>query len=155
MDSVNQRLASLGIAIPEAPAPVAAYQPVRVVGHLAFVSGQIPIQNGQVQAVGQVGREVTPEEGFQAARLCGINALAALKAAIGDLDRITGIVRVGVFVACQDDFISHPSIADGASNLFQEVFGEAGKHARAAVGVPSLPLGAAVEVEVVASIAEA
>ncbi len=153
MDSPESRLEQLGIALPDAPAAVAAYQPVRCVGSMAFVSGQIPIRDGSLQAVGRVGEGVSPEKAVEAARLCGINALAALRGALGgSLDRVAGIIRVGVFVAAPSDFQGHPAVADGASRLFLEVFGDAGRHARAAVGAPSLPLGVPVEVEVLAEI---
>jgi enamine deaminase RidA (YjgF/YER057c/UK114 family) len=145
-------LADLGIELPDPPAPVAAYVPVRVVGGLAFVSGQIPTREGVVQAAGPVPSVVPPEAAVDAARLCAINGLAALRQALGSLDRVLGVVRVGVFVASDPDFTDQPAIANGASTLLVDVFGEAGRHARAAVGSVSLPLGVTVEVEMVVEI---
>jgi len=143
----ESRLAELGIALPAAVPPVAAYIPVRIAGNLAFVAGQIPMRDGKLIASGIVPTAVPMGIAVECARQCAINALAALKAELGDLARIKQIVRVGVFVACTPDFTDHPQIANGASELLQQVFGEPGKHARAAVGAPSLPRGAPVEVE--------
>lgn len=151
---IERTLAGQGITLPDAPTPVAAYQPVRLSGNLAFVSGQIPTADGSIQASGPVPSATSPEQAQAAARLCAINALAALKAALdGDLDRVRGIVRVGVFVASDPGFTGQPAVANGASTLFVEVFGDAGQHARAAVGSVALPLGASVEVDLVAEIA--
>lgn len=153
MNRVESVLQSLGITLPDAPKPVAAYLPVRIVSGLAFVSGQIPMKDGQLTASGPVPSVRSAEEATAAARICAINALAALKAALnGDLDRIAGIVRVGVFVASDADFFGQPAIADAVSTLLIEVFGESGRHARAAVGSVALPLGATVEVEMVVEV---
>lgn len=152
MSGIEARLRELGIELPAAVPPVAAYVPVKVSGSLAFVAGQIPMRNGKMLATGRVGHDVSPEQAIECARQCGLNALAALRQHLGSLDRVSQIVRVGVFVACDEAFTDHPKIANGASELFQEVFGDAGKHARAAVGAPSLPRGAPVEVEVIAEI---
>lgn len=150
MRTVESVLETLGVSLPEAPKPVAAYLPVRLAGGLAFVSGQIPMKAGQLIATGPVPSSVSVEAATSAARVCALNALAALKAALdGDLDRIAGIVRVGVFVASDPDFFGQPAIADAVSTLLVEVFGESGRHARAAVGSVALPLGATVEVEMV------
>lgn len=143
------RLAALDITLPPAPKPVASYVPWATSGNLLFVSGQIPVENGIPAFKGLVGRDVTVAQGAEAARLCAVNALAVVKAALGSLDRVRRVVRVGVFVACGADFDQHPKVANGASDLFVEVFGEAGRHARAAVGCPSLPLGVPVEVELI------
>ncbi len=148
--SIHNRLAELKITLPAAPAPVAAYQPVVLTGYLAFVSGQIPLCNGELMAIGPVPEAISPEEAALAARQCGINALAALQEALGDLNKLQRIIRVGVFVACDASFTGHSIVANGASELFELVLGEAGRHARAATGASSLPLGASVEVEVVA-----
>lgn len=145
-------LSRLGIVLPIPASPIAAYVPVKVAGTMAFVAGQIPMKDGQMIASGRVGHEVAPDKAVECARQCGLNALAALRQHLGSLDRVTQIVRVGVFVACDEKFTDHPKIANGASELFQAVFGDAGKHARAAVGAPSLPRGAPVEVEVIAEI---
>ncbi len=143
---IEERLAELGIELPPAPPPVASYIPVKVVGDLAWVAGQIPMQDGAVTLSGAVGGDVTTEEANAGARRCAIQALAALQAALGTLDRVTGIVKLDVFVASAPGFADHPKVANGASDLLVEVFGDPGRHARAAVGVPDLPLGATVEV---------
>ena len=143
---IEERLAELGIILPPAPQPVASYIPVKVVGDLAWVAAQIPMQDGAVTVAGKVGGEVTIDDANAAARRCALQALAALRAALGTLDRVKGIVKLDVFVASAPGFTDHPKVANGASDLLVEVFGDEGRHARAAVGVPELPLGAAVEV---------
>jgi len=143
---IEERLAELGIELPPAPQPVASYVPVKVVGHLAWVAGQVPMQDGVVTVSGSVGSDVTTEEANAGARRCAIQALSALRAALGSLDRVTGVVKVDVFVGSAPGFTDQPTVANGASDLLVEVFGDEGRHARAAVGVPELPLGAAVEV---------
>jgi enamine deaminase RidA (YjgF/YER057c/UK114 family) len=143
---IEERLAELGIILPPAPQPVASYIPVKVVGDLAWVAAQIPMQDGAVTVAGKVGGEVTIDDANAGARRCALQALAALQAALGTLDRVKGIVKLDVFVASATGFIDHPKVANGASDLLVEVFGDEGRHARAAVGVPELPLGAAVEV---------
>jgi enamine deaminase RidA (YjgF/YER057c/UK114 family) len=143
---IEERLVELGIELPPAPQPVASYIPVKVVGDLAWVAGQVPMRDGAISVSGSVGSDVTTEEANAGARRCAIQALSALRAALGSLDRVTGVVKVDVFVASAQGFTDQPSVANGASDLLVEVFGDAGRHARAAVGVPELPLGAAVEV---------
>ena len=143
---IEERLAELGIELPPAPQPVASYVPVKVVGDLAWVAGQVPMRDGAVTVSGSVGSDVTIEEANAGARRCAIQALSALRAALGSLDRVTGVVKVDVFVASARGFTDQPTVANGASDLLVEVFGDQGRHARAAVGVPELPLGAAVEV---------
>ena len=143
---IEERLAELGIILPPAPQPVASYIPVKVVGDLAWVAGQIPMQDGAVTVAGKVGGEVTIDDANAGARRCALQALAALQAALGTLDRVKGIVKLDVFVASATGFTDHPKVANGASDLLVELFGDEGRHARAAVGVPELPLGAAVEV---------
>ena len=143
---IEERLAELGIELPPAPPPVASYVPVKVVGDLAWVAGQVPMHDGAVTVSGSVGSDVTIEEANAGARRCAIQALSALRAALGSLDRVMGVVKVDVFVASAPGFTDHPMVANGASDLLVEVFGDEGHHARAAVGVPELPLGAAVEV---------
>jgi enamine deaminase RidA (YjgF/YER057c/UK114 family) len=143
---IEERLAELGIILPPAPQPVASYIPVKVVGDLAWVAGQIPMQDGAVTVAGKVGGEVTIDDANAGARRCALQALAVLQAALGTLDRVKGIVKLDVFVASATGFTDHPKVANGASDLLVEVFGDEGRHARAAVGVPELPLGAAVEV---------
>ena len=143
---IEERLAELGIILPPAPQPVASYIPVKVVGDLAWVAAQIPMLDGAVTVAGKVGGEVTIDDANAGARRCALQALAALQAALGTLDRVKGIVKLDVFVASATGFTDHPKVANGASDLLVEVFGDEGRHARAAVGVPELPLGAAVEV---------
>ena len=149
--NIDQRLAELGITLPEPAAPVAAYVPVVVAGGFAFVSGQVSSENGQT-IVGKLGDDMDVEAGQKAARACGLMLLAQLRSALGSLDRVERIVKLGVFVNCTPDFSDQPKVGNGASELMQEVFGEAGRHARAAVGAPSLPLGVAVEVDAVVKI---
>ncbi len=153
MGKVEERLRKAGISLPPAPRPVASYVPAVRVGDLVFVSGQIPVRAGEVVTTGPVPSVVKPEAAREAARLCAINALAVLAAELGgDLDRVRRIVRLGVFVTSDPGFTGQPQVANGASDLLSEVFGEAGRHARAAVGSIALPLGATVELEMVAQV---
>jgi enamine deaminase RidA (YjgF/YER057c/UK114 family) len=149
--SIEARLAELGIVLPTAAAPVAAYVPVVVAGNIAHVSGQLPFIDGQL-VTGRLGDDLGLERGTAAARACGLMILAQLTAALGSLDRVERIVKLGAFVNSTHDFTDQPKVANGASELMAEVFGEAGKHARSAVGVPVLPLGAAVEVDAVVAV---
>ena len=151
--SIDARLAELGIEIPAAAAPVASYVPVVVHGGLAYVSGQVSFVDGALLK-GRLGEDVSLEEGIAAARGCGLMILAQLQAALGSLDRVERIVKLGGFVNSTPDFTDQPRVVNGASDLMMDVFGEAGKHARAAVGVPSLPLGVAVEVDAVVAVTE-
>jgi enamine deaminase RidA (YjgF/YER057c/UK114 family) len=150
---VERRLAELGIDLPPATAPIASYVPVRIAGGLAFVSGQVPIEGGTPLWVGRVGADVTVEEGQQAARRCALQGLSALREALGSLDRVLGIVKLEVFVASAPGFTEQPRVANGASDLLVELFGDEGRHARVAVGATELPLGVPVEVAIVAAIA--
>lgn len=152
--NIEQRLGELGIALPAAAAPVAAYVPVVVSGGLAHVSGQLPFVNGNL-VTGRLGEDVTLEQGTVAARACGLMILAQLAAALGSLDRVGRIVKLGAFVNSAASFTDQPKVANGASELMVEIFGEAGKHARSAVGVPVLPLGAAVEVDAIVEVSPA
>jgi enamine deaminase RidA (YjgF/YER057c/UK114 family) len=145
--SPEARLAELGITLPAAPAPVAAYIPSRRSGNLLYISGQIPLRDGKLIAQGSLPGEVSPEVGRECARQCVLNGLAVAKAALGSLNAIRQVIRVGCFVASQPGFYDQPKIANAASELLVEIFGEQGKHARAAVGNIALPLGAPVEVE--------
>lgn len=149
--SIEAKLAELGIALPEAAAPVASYVPVVVAGGLAHVSGQLPFVGGKL-VTGRLGEDVELEQGAEAARACGLMILAQLKAALGSLDRVEKIVKLGAFVNSAGDFTDQPKVANGVSDLMLEVFGDAGRHARAAVGVPALPLGAAVEVDAIVAV---
>lgn len=148
MRAIEERLSRLGLSLPAAPAPAANYVPWTRSGALLFVSGQLPMQGGGVAITGRLGAEVKLEEGQAAARLCALNLLAQVKAATeGDLERLRRCLKLGGFVACTPDFTDHPKVINGASDLIAEVMGEGGRHARFAVGAPSLPLAAAVEVE--------
>lgn len=151
---IDARLKELGIELPQPTAPVANYVPYTVSGNLVVVSGQVTLWGGKVEYVGKLGREISVEDGQKAARLCALNILTHLKAACGgDLDRVKRVLRLGGFVNCTPDFTDQPRVVNGASDLMVEVFGEAGKHARAAAGMASLPLGVAVEVEAMFEIA--
>lgn len=146
--NILQRLLDLNITLPQAMAPVANYVPVTIVGNLVTVSGQLPAIDGKVTVTGKLGGVVSLEEGQHAARLCLINLLAQLQTAVpGGLERITKVVRLGGFIACTPDFTQHAVVMNGASDLAVSVFGELGRHTRSTVGVTSLPLDAAVEVE--------
>ncbi|MFM5885275.1 MAG: RidA family protein [Novosphingobium sp.] len=149
--SIDARLAELGIVLPAAAAPVAAYVPVVITGNMAFVSGQISFVDGEL-VKGKLGADVSVEQGILAAQGCGLMILAQLKAALGSLDRVERVVKLGAFVNSTDTFTDQPKVANGASELMVAVFGEAGKHARAAVSANSLPLGVAVEVDAVVAI---
>jgi enamine deaminase RidA (YjgF/YER057c/UK114 family) len=150
--SIDQRLAELGITLPQPAAPVAAYVPVVIAGGLAFVSGQVCLDENGRMIVGKLGDDADIALGQKAARACGLMILAQLKAALGSLDRVERIVKLGVFVNCTADFHDQPKVGNGASELMQDVFGEAGRHARAAVGAPALPMGVAVEVDAVVAV---
>jgi enamine deaminase RidA (YjgF/YER057c/UK114 family) len=150
MSKIEQKLAELGFPLPAVAKPVAAYVPSVVTGNLCFTSGQLPFVDGALPQVGKVGRDVTAEDAKDLARLCALNALAALKLAIGDLDRVTRIVKVVGFVSVVPEFTAIPGVINGASEFLGEVFGEVGSHARSAVGVPALPLDSAVELEIIA-----
>jgi enamine deaminase RidA (YjgF/YER057c/UK114 family) len=150
--SIEARLLELGIVLPEAAAPVASYVPVVVQGGFAHVSGQLPFVSGKL-VTGRLGENVSLEEGAAAARACGLMILAQLKAALVPLDKVERVVKLGAFVNSTSGFTDQPKVANGASELMFDVFGEKGRHARAAVGVPSLPLGAAVEVDAIIALA--
>jgi enamine deaminase RidA (YjgF/YER057c/UK114 family) len=148
----EERLAALGLVVPEVAKPAGAYVPAVRTGNHIYTSGQLPMREGQLVTTGKVGGEVTPEEAVECARQCALNALAAVRAEVGDLSAVKRIVKVVAFVASTPDFTGQPGVANGASELFGEVFGEAGRHVRSAVGVPVLPLDAPVEVELVVEI---
>ncbi|AUI49892.1 RidA family protein [Arthrobacter crystallopoietes] len=153
VSAVEERLAELGLTLPEVVAPVAAYVPAVVSGDYVYTSGQLPMVNGELAAKGKVGNvssSVSAEQAKELAATCAINALAAVKSVIGDLDRVTRIVKVVGFVASETDFTGQPAVINGASELLGKVFGEAGAHARSAVGVAVLPLDSPVEVELIA-----
>ncbi len=150
---IDARLAELGITLPAAPKPAAAYIPAVRSGNLIFVSGQVPFDNGTLAFIGKVGVEYSIEEGQQCARLCALNALSVVKDMLdGDLDRVTRIVKLGGFVNCPADFEQHPAVINGASNLMAEIFDDKGAHARFAIGAGSLPFNVAVEVEAIVEV---
>jgi enamine deaminase RidA (YjgF/YER057c/UK114 family) len=153
MSVVEQRLKDLDIELPIPAAAVANYVPYVITGNLVFISGQLPLENGKPAVLGKLGAEVSVEDGTRAARLCGLGLLAQLRAAVGDLDRVKRAVRLTAFVASDPTFTDQPKVVNGASDLMVEVLGDAGRHARVAVGAPSLPLNVAVEIEGVFEIA--
>ena len=146
---VDQRLAELGVELPDAPAPAANYVPFTISGNQLIVSGQITMGPNGLEYVAKLGADADVETGQAAARLCAINILAQAKAALGDLDRITQVLKIQGFVNATPDFTQHPAVINGASDFLVEVLGDAGKHARAAVGMGSLPLGVAVEIDAI------
>jgi enamine deaminase RidA (YjgF/YER057c/UK114 family) len=148
---IDAALAALGLTLPQPAAPVAAYVPVVVAGGLAHVSGQLPFIGGAL-VTGRLGDDVSLEQGTAAAQACGLMILAQLKAALGSLSRVERVVKLGAFVNSTGDFTDQPKVANGASELMAAVFGDAGRHARSAVGVPVLPLGAAVEVDAIVAV---
>ena len=152
MSTPEERLAELGLEVPEVAAPVAAYVPAVRSGDQVFTSGQLPMRAGELMATGVVGAGVTPEEAFACAQQCALNAIAAVKAEIGDLSQVKRVVKVVGFVASTPDFTGQPGVVNGASELLGKAFGDAGVHARSAVGVASLPLGAPVEVEILVEV---
>jgi enamine deaminase RidA (YjgF/YER057c/UK114 family) len=154
MASPTERLRELGIALPSVATPAGAYIPARRTGSLVFTSGQLPFVDGALAGTGKVGAEVDADEGYRLARICALNALAAIDALVG-LDAVTGVVKVVGFVASAPGFTGQPAVVNGASDVLGEVFGDAGAHARSAVGVAELPLGTPVEVELVVEVAGA
>ena len=147
MQKIEEILRKLDINLPDSPVPLAAYVPAKQSGNLVFTAGQLPIVNGELISKGLLGQDVEIEEANKAARICTLNALAAIKGVVGDLDRIKQIVRVVGYVASVPTFTQQPAVVNGASELLLEIFGEAGKHARSAVGMAVLPLNASVEIE--------
>ena len=152
MTSPEERLAELGLTVPEVVPPVAVYVPAVRSGSLVYTSGQLPMREGELMATGKVGGEVTAEEAYECARQCALNAIAAVKAEIGDLSRVKRVVKVVAFVASVPDFTGQPGVANGASELLGAAFGDAGVHARSAVAAPVLPLDSPVEVEIVVEV---
>lgn len=152
MATPEERLAELGLSVPEVVPPVAVYVPAVRSGDHVFTSGQLPMRNGELITTGKVGGEVSAEEAVECARQCALNAIAAVKAEIGDLSLVKRVVKVVAFVASTPDFTGQPGVANGASELLGHAFGDAGVHARSAVGVPVLPLDSPVEVEILVEI---
>ncbi|WP_040157693.1 RidA family protein [Mobilicoccus massiliensis] len=157
MSNVEDRLAELGLTVPEVVPPVAAYVPAQRDGRRIYTSGQLPMQNGQMLATGKVGEGeglVTPQQAKDLAQVCALNAIAAVKSVVGDLDRVAQVVKVVGYVASDPAFTGQPGVVNGASDLLGAAFGDAGVHARSAVGVTALPLDAPVEVEILVALAE-
>jgi enamine deaminase RidA (YjgF/YER057c/UK114 family) len=154
MSTVEERLAAAGHQLPEATTPLAAYVPAVLTGRYVYTSGQLPVVNGELIATGKVGVEIDPDNAAELAARCALNAIAAIKSAIGDLDKVVRVVKVVGFVASDPEFSGQPAVMNGASNLLLEAFGEAGRHARSAVGVAVLPRNAPVEVEVIVEVAD-
>lgn len=152
MSQVEARLRELGHELPPTPKPVASYVAAMRTGNLVFTAGQLPRADGKLVAEGKVGSDVNEEAATGAARICALNALAAIKSVVGDLDKVTRVVKVVVFVSSAPDFTGQPQVANGASEFLQEVFGSKGQHARSAVGAASLPQNAAVEVELIVEV---
>jgi enamine deaminase RidA (YjgF/YER057c/UK114 family) len=154
MAQVEQNLAKLGLEVPEVAKPVAAYVPALREGNLVYTSGQLPMVAGNLVATGKVGADVTPEQAAELAWTCALNAIAAVKSVVGDLDTVTRVVKVVGFVASDPAFTGQPGVINGASELLGAAFGDAGVHARSAVGVAVLPLDAPVEVEITVAVAD-
>jgi enamine deaminase RidA (YjgF/YER057c/UK114 family) len=152
MPTPEERLQELGVSLPPPAVPVAAYVPCVRTGNLVYVSGQVPVVDGKPSHLGHLGDEVGLEDGRAAARTCAVNLLAALKAELGELSRVRRVVKVTGFVASTPGFTDHPKVVNAASELFGDAFGDAGRHARAAVGVAALPLGVPVEVEAIVEV---
>ena len=152
MSAVEDRLAELGLTVPEVPSPVAAYVPAVVSQDLVFTSGQLPMKNGELLVTGKVGGEVSVDEAVACAEQCALNAIAAVKSMVGDLDRVAQVVKVVAFVASTPDFTEQHLVANGASDFLVDVLGDKGRHARSAVGMASLPLNAPVEIEAIIEI---
>jgi enamine deaminase RidA (YjgF/YER057c/UK114 family) len=151
--SISARLSELGILLPDVAKPAGAYVPSVISGNLVFTAGQIPLVDGKLVATGKVGKEITVEQAKDIARVCALNAVAAVRGVLGDLDRVKKIVKVVGFVASEPGFTQQPAVVNGASELLQEIFGASGIHARSAVGVAVLPLDAPVEVELIVEFA--
>ena len=151
-DSISARLAELGLQLPTPAAPIAAYVPTVEYNGLVFISGQLPFRQDGSLITGRLGEDLDIQRGYEAAERCGVMLIAQMKKALGSLDRVERIVKLGAFVCCDPAFKDQPSVANGGSELMEKVFGEAGKHARSAVGVPALPRGAAVEIDAIIAV---
>jgi enamine deaminase RidA (YjgF/YER057c/UK114 family) len=146
---IEEKIKQLGFAIPTAPKPLASYIPAVQTGNLVFTAGQLPIKDGILAFKGKLGKELGEDEGKKAAQLCTLNCLSVIKDEIGSLDKIDKIIKLTVFVGSSEGFINHPQVANGASDLIKDIFGENGKHVRSAVGVAELPMNAPVEIEMI------
>ncbi len=153
MSTIADRLAELGLVLPTVAKPLAAYVPAVVTGNLVYTAGQLPLVGGVLAKTGTFGADLIAEEGPELAQICALNALAAVESVIGSLDRVTRIVKVVAFIASTPDFTAQPTVANGASEILGSIFGDAGIHARSAVGVPSLPINAPIEVELIVEFA--
>jgi len=152
--SIEDKLTELGITLPKAPAAVAAYQPWIRTGNLIFTSGQLPFRDGEIAFTGKLGAEVSDEDGYQAARQAALNALAQIKSATGDLDKVQKIVRIEGYIHCAEGYRGHPQVLNGASDLIAEIFGDRGQHTRLALGINEMPLNAAVQLAMTVEIAD-
>ena len=152
MAKIEQRLAELGIVLPEAAAPAANYVPFVLSGNQLYIAGQVPFENGKIKYRGQIGDGATVEDAIASARQCGLNIIAQAKAALGDLDRVERVLKLGGFVNAPAGFNDHPKVINGASDLIVEVFGDAGRHARFAVGATGLPLGSTTEIDAIMAV---
>jgi enamine deaminase RidA (YjgF/YER057c/UK114 family) len=148
----EERLAELGLQVPQVAVPVAAYVPAVRTGSYVYTAGQLPLRDGELMYTGKVGAAVSPEEAYECARQCALNALAAIRSQIGDLSAVTRVVKLVGFVSSEPSFTGQPQVVNGASELLGQIFGDVGQHARSAVGVPVLPLDAPVEVELVVEV---
>jgi len=148
----EEKLKSLGLTLPLTPKPVAAYIPAIQAENMVYTSGQLPVVAGELKFKGKLGKEISKEQGYEAAKICALNALSAIKSVIGELDRIEQIVKVVGFVASAEGFTDQPAVINGASEFLKELFGDKGSHARSAVGMAELPLGAAVELEMIVKV---
>ena len=149
-----EKIKELGFEVPEVAKPLAAYIPAKKVGNLVMTSGQVPLVKGEIKYKGKVGKDLSEEDGIKAAQVCALNCLAAIKSVAGNLDRIVEVEKLTVFVASAEDFTAQPKVANGASELIGQIFGEAGKHVRSAVGVTALPLNSAVEIEMIVKVSD-
>jgi len=149
---IEDRVRAINLEIPEPVKPLGAYLPALLSGNQIYVSGQLPFLKGQLLHPGQLGRDITIEQGYEAARICALNSLSAIKTVLSDLDKIKRIVKINGYVSSERGFNDQPQIINGASEFFFEVFGESGRHARSAVGVPGLPMGSCVELDLIAEI---
>ncbi len=146
---IEEKIKELGFELPEVAKPLAAYVPAKQVGNLVMTSGQVPVVKGEIKYKGKIGKELSEADGQKAAQICALNCLAAIKGVIGNLDKVLEVVKLTVFVASAENFTAQPKVANGASELIGQIFGETGKHVRSAVGVTALPLDAAVEIEMI------
>lgn len=152
MGKAEERLSELGIEIPDVPTPLGSYKPASIAGNLIFVSGQLPLAGGKLLYEGKVGSDLSIEEGMDAARACSVNAVAVMSKELGGLGRVKGILKLTGYVASSPGFQNQANVVNGASDFFYQIFGDSGRHARAAVGVSELPLNAPVEIELIAEI---